>query len=451
MNRKSMTGYDPRFDDLAGIDLKFAQGRKKGVNPYTNMLKAQNILQEKQDNLEEYLRQEELDTFFKQSLDSGNAAQKRRDMLNEKLALRKREWRIIANGIAKVVLESLPFDPLEKEKFERGIFKNTSNLIVNLFESNDINTFMLTKSSDNVKKYMANFIQEADEQQTNGEDDQVDNKKLESDTDDDTADTTTNDDGTDGEGTTDTTSADTTENNDNGDDVEIPTNNSSETNELSKDIADAIKIKAIQLVKKEIENAKQSDEIEDDIHDVKSQESGSDAKQQENNQDMSGATNDDATASSGNLPASNAPNQVPADTTSPNTPATANSGTAQDHQPTEGETVPNGGNADPSVVNGKTEEDKNNGQFSFGEDYLDLKPFEGFHIGHKFRTPTFANQFFGKIITESAKQIFAKTGKRDMDKVLGNATVIYCIYECLNSMNLINEDNSDTIFKKLIA
>jgi len=236
-----------------------------------------------------------------------------------------------------------------------------------------------------------------------------------------------------------------------------------EDDELSNDIADAIKVKAIELVKKEIENAKQSDDVEDEIHNVKQEVSGSpeDGQEAQGQEGGSvGAPADDPSASGAVAATSNDPNQVPADQAPEQGAQDPSTGQAQDHQTEAPATDAEGGTSDgsaaaatqtpPAEGEQKSEENKEDKDaFGIGEDYLDLYP-RSFHLGHKLNTPSFRSNMFGKILTESSKQFISSTGKLDAEKALGNATTLFCIYECLESFGLLNENNYEKIFNKLV-
>ena len=51
---------------------------------------------------------------------------------------------------------------------------------------------------------------------------------------------------------------------------------------------------------------------------------------------------------------------------------------------------------------------------------------------------------------ESSKQLLKAQGKLDSEQALGNATVMFCLYECLKSFKLITEETADSIFKKIV-
>jgi len=488
--------YDPRFDSFANIDINKLAGKKQNLK--SRIEKSRLIAESVTSKFEKALAEQELDRINDACIGMSaircSEEKFQKKMLEE--SKRRNEWRLISTKLSSIVLESLPFEPVQKRAVSKEIKDRMVDVIFGLFESGDINLRMFInntkRNSDIIQKLFEDEEKKAkegekhDDDDENKEDDDIDNKELGDDDndnednddsssyeDEDTNVNTGNDDDNDdsddnnddedsndndyepadddpnedteyedndafgvgGSGADDSSSED----NSSSDDKEE--SSSSSNDDLSKDIADAIKAKAIQLIKKEIKNAKQSDEVEDEIHDIKKDVSGS-ADNPDTVDPNAAATTPPATDP--NADPNAAATTPPADATATDPNATATTPPATD--PNAAATTPP---ADATQQPGQQQQQQEDDAFGVKEDYLDLYP-DFFHAGHKLSSPTFSNQIFGKFLMESSKQLIKADGKLNSEYALGNATIMFCLYECLKEFHLINELNADRIFRKIV-
>ena len=361
------TKIDPRFNPLAGVSNIHLRGTK--VTPAERIQKARIIASRIHEKMVSDAEQQELDSLHENIVNRTDYSEtyKKRDKEQKRKAILEAEHQAIANKIADIVFDAVPFDESAKFQYEKSLKESTSNFIMALFEHKVINDFQFSKNpSMGVKKLILSLF---DENMTLRE----------------------------------------------------------EADDLQKDISDAIKMKAQELIKKEIENAKVSDTVEDDIHDQKTAEG-----------DIEGGDGDQNAPEANNVPAEgNAPGETNTGDVSASTTVDNPEKNAQQNTP---------------APNQNTEEDNSensNDAFGIGEDYLDLR-HDLFHVGKSRHRPAFQNKLFGRLLTESCRQIIKSTGKSDPEKALGNATALFCIYETCNHLNLINDNNADTIYNALI-